>query len=72
MLRFAHVCMFGRLLGLACVTKATAPWALPALQLLHGPCFALAWTAAVAFAADATPPAPSGSTSTLTDGEEAI
>mmetsp|Transcript_7864 Transcript_7864/g.24774 ORF Transcript_7864/g.24774 Transcript_7864/m.24774 type:complete len:120 (-) Transcript_7864:28-387(-) len=48
--------MVVRLVGLACVTAATAPIALPVLQLLHGPCFALAWTAAVSFAADATPP----------------
>ena len=38
------------------MTPAAAPWALPLLQLLHGPCFALAWSAAVSFAADATPP----------------
>ena len=44
-----------RLCALACVTPAAAPWAL-LLQLLHGPCFALAWSAAVSFAADATPP----------------
>ena len=56
MLRVAHACLAGRLMALACVTRATAPWALPLLQLLHGPCFALAWSAAVSFAAAATPP----------------
>ena len=57
MLRVAHACLAARLALLACVTKATAPVALPCLQLLHGPCFALAWTAAVSFAADASTPA---------------
>lgn len=52
MLKVAHCCMFLRLLGLASVTKATSYVMLPALQLLHGPCFALAWTAAVNFAGD--------------------
>ena len=56
LLRAAHGCMVLRLCALACVTPAAAPWALPLLQLLHGPCFALAWSAAVSFAADATPP----------------
>ena len=37
------------------VDRTGASVRLPALQLLHGPCFALAWTAAVSFAADATP-----------------
>ncbi|KAH8063465.1 hypothetical protein JL722_2635 [Aureococcus anophagefferens] len=57
MLRVATLRLAARLALLACVTKATAPVALPCLQLLHGPCFALAWTAAVSFAADAATPA---------------
>ena len=38
LLRAAHGCMVLRLCALACVTPAAAPWALPLLQLLHGPC----------------------------------
>lgn len=55
MIAVAHGAMAARLLGLSLVGPESASWALPTLQLLHGPCFALAWTGAVRYAADAAP-----------------
>ncbi len=65
MLKVAHACLALRLVGYAAVSATTAPVALPALQLLHGPCFALAWTAAVQFAADASTPSLRGTSQSV-------
>jgi len=55
LLKVAHALMILRLVALSLVTPQSASIALPLLQLLHGPCFALAWTSAVEWASAASP-----------------